>query len=816
MNNQDYINDINTDDQKTLPMITLRGIVAFPHTTIHFDVQRDVSLKTLDSAMKGSQIVFLTLQKNSLVENPKNTDIYNIGVVAKLRQTLKINDEITRVLVEGIYRAEMLSTQTIDNCIFAEIKELNLNKLTSKVQKDSAEALIRFLKELFDEYSYLHSRIPQDMILAISEIKDPVYIVEYICSHVFFDPQLKQEILEENNIIKRLKKLCSIIEYENKIMAIEIDIKEKVKINVDQNQRDYYLREQLKVISQELGDDYEAEIEIFNQKLDKLKASDIVKNKLSEEIDKLFKMPQSSQEASVIRQYIETCLSLPFSIYTKDKLNIKNIEKTLNKDHYGMDKVKQRIVEMLAVRQLSPDIKGQIICLVGPPGVGKTSIAKSIANSMGRKYIRLSLGGVRDESDIRGHRKTYIGSMPGRIINGIKQAGSANPLMLLDEIDKLGSDFKGDPSSALLEVLDPEQNSSFVDHYIDLPFDLSKVLFITTANSLHTIPAPLLDRMEVINLSSYTRDEKFNIAKKHLITKQINLHGLNSKLIKINDNAIYSMLDNYIREPGVRNLEKTIAKLCRKSAKLIVDNTQKSVTISEKNISEFLGTQRYFPEKADKKDHIGIVNGLAWTSVGGEIMQIEVALMKGTGKIELTGSLGKVIKESALIAISHVRSNAEKYNINPDFYKQYDIHIHAPEGAVPKDGPSAGVTMVTALVSALTNKPVKSNVAMTGEITLRGRVLPIGGLKEKSMAAHRANIKTVLIPADNSGDLDEVDNAIKEATTFIPTDNIDKVLKTAILGFETKKLKSKTMDLDLKDIKIIPSKPDISHINITQ
>ncbi|MDR2655976.1 MAG: endopeptidase La [Oscillospiraceae bacterium] len=773
----------NAKETKTLPMLALRGLVAFPGTIIHFDVQRDKSKKALELAMSQNQEVFLTAQKDIRVDDPEPEDLYSVGVAAKVRQVMRVSPNIMRVLVEGDYRAKALSIEKKEDTMTAEICEIETRYPETPVQTDTVEALVRIVKEQFEEYAFLTMQIPPEVALNIVSLENPGSLVDFISANLTLPLNSKQELLAEANVTKRLRKLTGILEHEINIRSIENELGEKLHNSLDKNQREYFLREQLKVISQELGEDHQNAAGQYREKLKKLKASDEVRQKLGEEIDRLAKMHSSSPETAVISEYLDICFSLPFGKYTKDKINIKAAEKLLNRDHYGLEKVKERILELLSVRQLAPDIKGQIICLVGPPGVGKTSVAKSIAASMGRKYARISLGGVRDEADIRGHRKTYIGAMPGRIIDAIKRAGSANPLILLDEVDKTGNDFRGDPASALLEVLDAEQNSKFVDHYIDLPFDLSKVLFVTTANILDTIPAALLDRMEVIELNSYTREEKFQIAKKHLLPRQIKEHGLDAKRLKVDDGALYSIIDFYTREAGVRLLEKAIAKLCRKAARLIVGGVQEKVNINAHNINSFLGTKKFRPEKIRRHDEIGVVNGLAWTPVGGEIMQIEVGLMKGAGKIELTGSLGKIIRESAYIAISYVRGQAEAFGIDPDFYRNLDIHIHAPEGAVPKDGPSAGVTMVTALVSALKNCPVKNSVAMTGEVTLRGRVLPIGGLKEKSMAAYRAGVSTVLIPEDNWGDLDDVDKTVKEGIKFIPMSNVENVLVNSLVDF---------------------------------
>jgi len=792
--------DIFENTRTTLPLMALRGLVAFPNTVIHFDVQRDKSRVALEKAMKGGQELFLVAQRDLRIEDPEAADLYTVGVIARVRQTLKVAPNVVRILVEGVGRGRLIELRHKKEYSEAEIEMVSLDAISSETERETAEALVRIVKELFDEYVYLSPTMPKELILNVMAAEDPIYLVEYIASNLMLPLADKQALLEEDNPIQRLTMLSGVMEKENRILMIENELNEKVRESMDRNQRDYYLREQMRVISQELGDDVHSELATFNDKLAELakrEVDEVVLKKLSEEIDKLGKLPTGSQEAAVIRQFLDTCFALPFGVYTKDKLNIQATERLLNKEHYGLKKVKERILELLAVRQLAPDIKGQIICLVGPPGVGKTSIAKSIATSMGRNYARLSLGGVKDESDIRGHRKTYVGAMPGRIIGALKQAQSSNPLILLDEVDKLGNDFRGDPASALLEVLDPEQNRAFVDHYVEVPFDLSKVLFITTANSMSSIPAPLLDRMEVIDLSSYTREEKFQIAKRHLVPKQLKQHGLSAKVCRITDTAIYGLIDFYTREAGVRKLERSIASLCRKAAKRIIAGECQTVSIKGKDLEIFLGSRRFRPEKIKSRNEIGVVNGLAWTSVGGELMPIEVNILGGTGKIEMTGSLGQVIKESALIAISYVRSKAVEYGIDPEFYKKCDIHIHAPEGAVPKDGPSAGVTMVTALVSALNNYPVRYNVAMTGEVTLRGRVLPIGGLREKSMAAYRAGVSTVLIPEDNMGDLEDVDDIVKEHVCFVPADRMDTVLKTALLDFPKKSYEVKRGEIEV-------------------
>ena len=776
----DIDTDINAKDEIIkLPMLALRGLVVFPGMNLHFDIGRKKSLLALNTAMSDNQVIFLVAQKDIRTNDPSIKELFDVGVVVKIRQVLKMTDESVRVLVEGLYRAKYINVIEKEPYFLADIQRIENKDVSNPLL---STALVRKLQEVFGEYADLTTKVPPDVVMTVLSSKDPGYLSDFISSNINLSLENKQTILNELHPHRRVELLISYIKKENKILNIEKEISSKVHSQIDKNQREYYLREQIKVISNELGenDTPEEEAEKYHKKIETLKLSEEVNNKLNSEVEKLFKMPYGSHEASVVRNYLDTCLELPWNKLTKDRLNLILAQKTLDKDHYGLEKVKERIIELLAVRKLSPNVKGQIICLIGPPGVGKTSIAKSIARAMNRKYSQVSLGGVKDEADIRGHRKTYIGAMPGRIMNSIKTAGSKNPLILLDEVDKLGNDFRGDPSSALLEVLDCEQNYAFRDHYVEVPFDLSDVLFITTANNPETIPAPLFDRMEIINLSSYTREEKFNIAKGHLIPKQFKNHGLNSRNFKITDGAIYELIEGYTREAGVRNLERRIAALCRKSAKIIATGENKSVLINESNIEQLLGPKKYKLETISHEDEVGVVNGLAWTSVGGEMMQIEVAILKGTGKLELTGCLGDVMKESAKAAISYIRSMAPNLGIDMDFYNNSDIHIHVPEGAIPKDGPSAGITIATALISVLTNRPVRSDVAMTGEITLRGRVLPIGGLKEKSMAAYVYGMKTVIIPKDNEPELAEIAPSVKDKISFVTVDKLDSVLKYAL------------------------------------
>lgn len=765
----------------TMPVVALRGLVVFPDMRLHFDVGRSKSVAALKAAMSGNQEVFLIAQKNIIDEDPTMDELYRIGVVASVKQVLKLQgSENVRVAVEGLRRAKLMEISMDKPFLQGTVMDCSDVKIKKK-DSEYAEALVRNSKDIFSEYSSAAPQLPPDLILAVIAEKRPGELADFIAGNIMLEYSDRQVILDQMNPIKRLEILCVFLERESKLLKLEEDIHSHVQEQIDRNQREYYLREQLKVISGELNDGVSQEDEVLNfrEQIVNLKLEENAEKKLLRECDRLERITLQSPEAGVIRNYIETCLSLPWNKLTNDKLDLKNARKVLDNDHYGLDKVKDRIIEMLAVRKLSPNIKGQIICLVGPPGVGKTSVARSIAKAMGRKYVRISLGGIHDEAEIRGHRKTYIGSMPGRIINAMQQAGTSNPLILLDEVDKLGKDFNGDPSSALLEVLDAEQNFSFRDHYIELPFDLSRVLFLTTANVRDTIPAPLLDRMEIIELSSYTHEEKFNIAKKHLVPKQIKRHGLSGRTMKITDDALRLIIDGYTKEAGVRKLEQEIAAVCRKAAVKVADG-EKKVTFKIEDLESLLGPVRFKPEDMAGTNEPGVVNGLAWTSVGGEMLQIEVAVVDGTGKLELTGSLGDVMKESARAALSFIRLIADDLKVDKLFYKEKDIHIHVPEGAVPKDGPSAGITIATAIVSALTGMPVRSNLAMTGEITLRGRVLPIGGLKEKTMAAYRAGIKTVIIPDKNKPDLRDVDSAVLASIQFITVSRADEVFAYAL------------------------------------
>ena len=770
-----------------MPTVALKGLVVFPGMSINFDVGREKSIAALKAAMTENQEVFLVTQKDIRENDPDYDKLYKVGTIAKINHILRIpNSDNIRVSVEGIRRAKLCSVLLQNNYLVCEIKPKNDSVIKSE-EHEFAQALVRKAKDLFEEYSEFAPQMPPDVILNVLECRDAGKIADYIAGNIMLEYPDRQKILNEFNPVTRLEKMCYRLAKEGDLLKLEAEIGEKVQEQIDKGQREYYLHEQLKIISQELneGDSPEEECEVFREKIKAIGLAPEYEEKLLKECARLEKMQYQSPEANVLRIYLEICTSLPWNTKTKDKLNLDRARKILDRDHTGLEKVKDRIIESLAVKSLTSEPSAQILCLVGPPGVGKTSIARSVAEAVGRKFERISLGGVTDEAEIRGHRKTYIGSMPGRIIAAIQQAKTSNPLILLDEIDKLGSDYKGDPSSALLEALDPEQNKTFTDHYIEIPFDLSDVLFITTANDRSTIPAPLLDRMEIIELPSYTAEEKFRIAKKHLVPKQKKLHGLSASALKISDDAIRAVIDGYTREAGVRKLEQKIASLCRKAAVEIVSGKKESVSVKAKDLEELIGAAIYLPETIESEPAVGVVNGLAWTSVGGEMLRVEAAVLDGTGKIELTGSLGDVMKESAMAAVSFVRGHTADYGIDNKFYKDKDIHIHVPEGAVPKDGPSAGVTMATALVSALSGVPVRQDVAMTGEISLRGYVLPIGGLREKTMAAYRMGIKTVIIPKKNLPDLKEIDGAVKSAIEFEAVSRLDEVFDIALAKNES-------------------------------
>lgn len=783
------MNESNENLFLELPIIPLRGIVVFPKMVLHFDVGRKKSIKALQKAMDDDQKVFLVCQKDASVDEPNIDDMYDVGVICTIRQMMRIpGSENMRVVVEGDERATLYSFTSVKPYIGGLVEIAGDNNSNLEILEDEDKAYQRIIKREFERYASLMPKISNEVIAKVISIKDSGELADFVCSNTFLDYYEKQDVLSALDPSERICQLVVYLKKENNALEIESEIQEKVQNEIDKSQREYYLREEMKVISEALGesDNPLEEAEEYKSKVSALKCSDDIKEKLLKECDKLAKMPSGSHEGTVERNYLDKCLEIPFGKYTKDSINLEKSRKILDKEHYGLDKVKERIVDSLAVYKRNPEFNGQILCLAGPPGVGKTSIVKSLAKSMGRKYVRIALGGIHDEAEIRGHRKTYIGSMPGRIVEAVIKSGVMNPIILLDEIDKVGNDFKGDPSSALLEALDPEQNNSFADHYIEFPLDLSRVLFITTANDVSAIAGPLYDRMEVIELNSYTALEKFYIAKKHLVKKEMIKHSLTSKEFKISDDAINILIENYTREAGVRTLEKQIATLCRK-ATVSLESCAKSFKVTDKNIEEYLGKKKFSDDLVSKEDQVGTVNGLAWTSVGGTMLPIEVSVLDGTGKIELTGNLGDVMKESAKTAVSYIRSKASEYGIDEDFYKNKDIHIHAPEAAVPKDGPSAGLAITTAIVSELTGIAIKSNVAMTGEISLKGKALAIGGLKEKSMAAYKAGCDTVIIPQDNKKDLDEISDEVKQVIDFISVKNFDEVLPIALVSRPIKK-----------------------------
>ena len=774
------MSDYMEQELKIMPLLPLRGLSVFPGMLLTFDVERSASVAALDQAMKTDQLIFLAAQKDIATDVPRDKDIYHVGTVCRVRQQLRQpRSNVCRVLVEGLYRAEAASIDTEGKYYTALI-----HRLDDKPERISAarkEALVRNCLSLFDEYLHMNPDMMNEQLLNILANPDISYVINYIAQNVRLSIEDKQKVLEEVYPSRRLLLLSRLLNNELNILSIEKELNEATQEQVNRSQREYYLREEMKVIQAELGEDSQDDVEDYRQKINALPVSEEIRAKLLKEVSRLSKQPFGSSEAAVIRGYLDVCLDIPWNVKTQETVDLKKARKILDEDHFGLDKVKERIIEYLAVKKLSPELKGGLICLVGPPGTGKTSIAMSIARATNRKPVRISLGGVHDEAEIRGHRKTYIGAMPGRIISGIIQAKSCNPLMVLDEIDKLGSDYRGDPSAALLEALDGEQNGSFRDNFLEIPFDLSEVFFITTANTTDTIPRALLDRMEVIELSSYTDEEKLQIAKRHLIPKQRKKHGLRANQLRISDEALRDMIRSYTRESGVRLLEREIARACRKAAGLIAGGSCKSLSLKPETLEEVLGPVKFKPEQKRVRDEVGLVRGLAYTAVGGEVLDVEVSVVDGSGKLELTGNLGDVMKESAHAAVTYIRSRAEKLGIDPDFHKTKDIHIHFPEGAVPKDGPSAGITVCIALISALTGAPVRHDVAMTGEITLRGRVLAIGGLREKTMAALRAGVHTVIIPGDNEADLAEIDQTVRHALHFVPTDHVDKVLDVALV-----------------------------------
>lgn len=780
----DYNNEF--DVYKTVPAIPLRGLVVYPGMTLHFDVGRKKSIKALNTAMENDQLIFLVAQTDPSIDDPTGDDVFGVGVVCEVRQMMKIpNSSNYRVIVKGIQRATLIDIFLDDGYFSATIENAHIIKADYNEQN---EAYVRLLKKEYEEYASMFKKISNDVVTAIIETESVGELCNIVCENSFFSYKDKQSILEEFDETECIKKLLLLIKKEITTLHLEAEIQEKLQKEVDKNQREYYLREEMKVISDELGEGENPaeEADEYRNKISSLKCDDKIKDKLYKECDKLMKMPSGSHEGTVIRTYLDKCLQIPFGKYSKDRINLKQSRSILDKDHFGLDDVKDRITEALAVLKRSSELAGQIICLAGPPGVGKTSIVKSLAKSMNREYVRIALGGVHDEAEIRGHRRTYIGAMAGRITEAIISAKTMNPIILLDEIDKVGSDYKGDPASALLEALDPEQNSTFNDHYIDFPLDLSKVLFITTANDTSLISAPLYDRMEIIELSSYSPDEKFNIAKKHLVKKEILKHGLTPAQLKISDSALHKIIKSYTREAGVRGLEKQIAALCRKAC-MELESGKQCLRINEKNLSKYLGTEKYDEDIIPSSNQIGVVNGLAWTQVGGTMLTIEVSALNGTGKIELTGNLGDVMKESAKIAVSFIRSQADKYFLDSDFYKTKDIHIHAPEGAIPKDGPSAGLAITTAILSELSGIPIKHNIAMTGEISLKGNALAIGGLKEKSMAAYKAGCDTIIIPKDNLKDLTKISDEVKNNVNFVSVSSFDEVAKVALEYMPNKK-----------------------------
>ena len=766
----------------TMPMLPLRGLSIFPGMLLTFDVERAASVAAINAANRGAHLIFLVSQRDLAVDLPREADLYRVGTVCRLRQLLR-QEQGCRVMVEGVYRAEAVSMELDGRAYGASIRLLEDKK--ERVSAARMEALLRSCLSLFHEYLHANPELMNEQMLNVLSNPDLGFVTSYIAQHVRLNLADKQSILEERSPSRRLMLLNRLLRRELDVMAIENELNEAAQEAMSRGQREYYLREELKVIQAELGDDGSAEdFDEYRRRIEVLPVSDEVREKLRKELARLQKQPFGSSEAAVIRGWLDTCLELPWGVKTKETIDLKKARRILDDDHYGLEKVKQRVLEYLAVKQLSPEIKGGLLCLVGPPGTGKTSIAMSVARATNRNLVRISLGGVHDEADIRGHRKTYIGSMPGRILGGIAQAKSCNPLMVLDEVDKLGSDYRGDPSAALLEALDPEQNSAFRDHYLELPFDLSEVFFITTANTVDTIPRALLDRMEVIELTSYTDEEKLQIAKHHLLPKQRKKHGLKANQLRVGDQAMRTLIASYTRESGVRNLERELARLCRRAAALVAEGERKSLTVSESMLEELLGPARYKRDEQRQSPRIGLVRGLAYTAVGGEVLDCEASSVDGTGKLELTGNLGKVMQESAKAAVTWIRSRSDELGIDPEFYKNKDLHIHFPEGAIPKDGPSAGVTVTTALVSALSGVPVRHDVAMTGEITLRGRVLPIGGLREKTMAALRAGIRTVIIPRENEADLAEIDPNVRRALHFVSAATMDEVLDAALAPAE--------------------------------
>ncbi|PEW81119.1 endopeptidase La [Bacillus cereus] len=773
------MSSMNTNE-RIVPLLPLRGVLVYPTMVLHLDVGRDKSIQALEQAAMDENIIFLAMQKEMNIDDPKEDDIYSVGTVAKVKQMLKLPNGTLRVLVEGLHRAEVVEFIEEENIVQVSIKTV-----TEEVEDDLEEkALMRTLLEHFEQYIKVSKKVSNETFATVADVEEPGRLADLIASHLPIKTKQKQEILEIVSVKERLHTLIAIIQDEQELLSLEKKIGQKVKRSMERTQKEYFLREQMKAIQTELGDKEGkgGEVEELREKIEQSGMPEETMKAALKELDRYEKLPASSAESGVIRNYMDWLLALPWTEVTEDMIDLAHSEEILNKDHYGLEKVKERVLEYLAVQKLTNSLKGPILCLVGPPGVGKTSLARSIATSLNRNFVRVSLGGVRDESEIRGHRRTYVGAMPGRIIQGMKKAKTVNPVFLLDEIDKMSNDFRGDPSAALLEVLDPEQNHNFSDHYIEEPYDLSKVMFVATANTLSSIPGPLLDRMEIISIAGYTELEKVHIAREHLLPKQLKEHGLRKGNLQVRDEALLEIIRYYTREAGVRTLERQIAKVCRKAAKIIVTAERKRIVVTEKNIVDLLGKHIFRYGQAEKTDQVGMATGLAYTAAGGDTLAIEVSVAPGKGKLILTGKLGDVMKESAQAAFSYIRSRAEELQIDPNFHEKNDIHIHVPEGAVPKDGPSAGITMATALISALTGIPVSKEVGMTGEITLRGRVLPIGGLKEKTLSAHRAGLTKIILPAENEKDLDDIPESVKENLTFVLASHLDEVLEHALVG----------------------------------
>ncbi|WP_368936737.1 endopeptidase La [Bacillus sp. SH8-8] len=773
------MSSMNTNE-RIVPLLPLRGVLVYPTMVLHLDVGRDKSIQALEQAAMDENIIFLAMQKEMNIDDPKEDDIYSVGTVAKVKQMLKLPNGTLRVLVEGLHRAEVIEFIEEENVVQVSIKTV-----TEEVEDDLEEkAFMRTLLEHFEQYIKVSKKVSNETFATVADVEEPGRLADLIASHLPIKTKQKQEILEIVSVKERLQTLISIIQDEQELLSLEKKIGQKVKRSMERTQKEYFLREQMKAIQTELGDKEGkgGEVEELREKIEQSGMPEETMKAALKELDRYEKLPASSAESGVIRNYMDWLLALPWTEATEDIIDLAHSEEILNNDHYGLEKVKERVLEYLAVQKLTNSLKGPILCLVGPPGVGKTSLARSIATSLNRNFVRVSLGGVRDESEIRGHRRTYVGAMPGRIIQGMKKAKTVNPVFLLDEIDKMSNDFRGDPSAALLEVLDPEQNHNFSDHYIEEPYDLSKVMFVATANTLSSIPGPLLDRMEIISIAGYTELEKVHIAREHLLPKQLKEHGLRKGNLQVRDEALLEIIRYYTREAGVRTLERQIAKVCRKVAKIIVTAERKRIVVTEKKIVDLLGKHIFRYGQAEKTDQVGMATGLAYTAAGGDTLAIEVSVAPGKGKLILTGKLGDVMKESAQAAFSYIRSRAEELQIDPNFHEKNDIHIHVPEGAVPKDGPSAGITMATALISALTGIPVSKEVGMTGEITLRGRVLPIGGLKEKTLSAHRAGLTKIILPAENEKDLDDIPESVKENLTFVLASHLDEVLEHALVG----------------------------------